>query len=154
MSGFFWFSILILSHPVDPVRKSYIYAVKFSSSIKPAVFLAGGRADTSYETSLQKLELVLSWATLHFVGWVEPTPGFVGFRRTQGPTYILPVLLRNAKPNNGRFRNRAPKVSISIKLADFQASGAARMKTSRKIRFPLKSIRVAALRTGSGFHIG
>jgi len=29
----------------------------------------------------QKLELVLSWATFHFVGWVEPTPGFVGFLR-------------------------------------------------------------------------
>ena len=25
--------------------------------------------------------MVLSWATLHFVGWVEPTPGFVGFLR-------------------------------------------------------------------------
>jgi hypothetical protein len=50
--------------------------------------------------------------------------GFVALN----PTYILPVLLRNAKPNNGRFRNRAPKVSISIKLAAFQASGAARMK--------------------------
>jgi hypothetical protein len=36
-----------------------------------------------YETSFQKLVLVLSWATLHFVGWVEPTPGFVGFRCTQ-----------------------------------------------------------------------
>ena len=32
------------------------------------------------------------------------------------PTYILPVLLRNAKPNNGRFRNRATKVSILIRL--------------------------------------
>ncbi len=78
--------------------------------------------ETLYETTFQKLELVLSWATLHFVGWVELTPGFVGFRCTQ-PTYILPVLLRNAKPNNGRFRNRAPKVSISIKLAVFLAGG-------------------------------
>jgi hypothetical protein len=50
--------------------------------------------------------------------------GFVALN----PTYILPVLLRNAKPNNGRFRNRAPKVSISIKLAAFQARGGARMK--------------------------
>jgi hypothetical protein len=30
---------------------------------------------------LQKLELVLSWAALHFVGWVESTPSFVGFLR-------------------------------------------------------------------------
>jgi len=50
--------------------------------------------------------------------------GFVALN----PTYILPVLLRNAKPNNGRFRNRAPKVSISIKLAVFLASGGAYMK--------------------------
>jgi hypothetical protein len=44
-----------------------------------------GKEDAKYscETSFQKLELVLSWATLHFVGWVEPTPGFVGFRCTQ-----------------------------------------------------------------------
>ena len=37
--------------------------------------------ETSCETTFQKLELVLSWATLHFVGWVELTPGFVGFLR-------------------------------------------------------------------------
>ncbi|MGB9442541.1 MAG: hypothetical protein WCB15_31685, partial [Desulfobacterales bacterium] len=49
--------------------------------------------------------------------------GFVALN----PTYILPVLLRIAKPNNGRFRNRAPKVSFSIRL-DAQASGAAHMK--------------------------
>ncbi|MGB9438396.1 MAG: hypothetical protein WCB15_10675, partial [Desulfobacterales bacterium] len=41
--------------------------------------------------------------------------GFVALN----PTYILPVLLRIAKPNNGRFRNRAPKVSFSIRLAVF-----------------------------------
>jgi len=40
-----------------------------------------------------------------------------------GPLYILPVLLRNAKPNNGRFQNRAPKVSVSIKLTAFQTGG-------------------------------
>jgi hypothetical protein len=45
--------------------------------------------------------------------------GFVALN----PTYILPVLLRNAKPNNGRFRNRAPKVSFSINLAVFLADG-------------------------------
>ena len=37
----------------------------------------------SYETSFPKLELVQSMGTLHFVGWVEPTPDFVGFRCTQ-----------------------------------------------------------------------
>jgi hypothetical protein len=49
-----------------------------------------------------------------------------------GPGYFLPVLLRNAKPNNGRFRNRTPKVSISIKLVVFWASGCAYM-TLREI---------------------
>jgi hypothetical protein len=34
-----------------------------------------------------------------FVGRVEPTPGFVGFRCTQ--PNMFPVLMRNAKPNNG-----------------------------------------------------
>jgi hypothetical protein len=60
--------------------------------------------------------------------------GFVALN----PTYILPVLLRNAKPNNGRFRNRAPKVSISIKLAAFQASGAAFMKLHSGVSFSIK----------------
>jgi hypothetical protein len=32
---------------------------------------------------LQKYRSVLSRASLHFVGWIEPTPGFVGFRCTQ-----------------------------------------------------------------------
>jgi hypothetical protein len=41
--------------------------------------------------------------------------GFVALN----PTYILPVLLRSAKPNNGRIRNQAPKVSNAIKLAVF-----------------------------------
>ena len=29
---------------------------------------------------LRELELVLTWATLHLVGWVEPTAGSVEFR--------------------------------------------------------------------------
>jgi len=55
--------------------------------------------------------------------------GFVALN----PTYILPVLLRNAKPNNGRFRNRAAKGSISIKLAAFRASGSAYMKLGQNV---------------------
>jgi hypothetical protein len=46
-----------------------------------------------YET-FQKLELVLSWATLHFVGWVEPTPGFVGFRCTQPNLHFAGVIAK------------------------------------------------------------
>jgi hypothetical protein len=68
--------------------------------------------------------------------------GFVALN----PTYILPVLLRNAKPNNGRFRNRAPKVSIPIKLAVFSASSAARMKLRQNgtVSFTIK---LAAVQT-------
>jgi hypothetical protein len=50
--------------------------------------------------------------------------GFVALN----PTYILPVLLRIAKPNNGQFRNRAQKVFFSIGLAVFLAGGSAHMK--------------------------
>ncbi|CAB1079670.1 hypothetical protein D1AOALGA4SA_7378 [Olavius algarvensis Delta 1 endosymbiont] len=39
--------------------------------------------------------------------------GFV----TLNPTYIIAVLSRNAKLNNGRFRNRFPKVSFLIRPA-------------------------------------
>jgi hypothetical protein len=35
-----------------------------------------------------------------FVGWVEPTEGSVGFVALN-PTYVLPVLSGNAKPNSG-----------------------------------------------------
>jgi hypothetical protein len=49
--------------------------------------------------------------------------GFVALN----PTYMLPALWRNAKPNNDRFRNRVPKVSFSIKPAVFQAGGPARL---------------------------
>ena len=50
--------------------------------------------------------------------------GFVALK----PTYILPMLLRNAKPNSGRFRNRASKLSILINLAVFLASSNARKR--------------------------
>ena len=48
----------------------------------------------SCETTFQKLELVLSWATLHFVGWVESTPGFVGFRCTQPNLHFADVIAK------------------------------------------------------------
>jgi hypothetical protein len=46
------------------------------------------------ETSFQKLALVLSWATLHFVGWVELTPNFVGFRCTQPNLHFAGVFAK------------------------------------------------------------
>jgi hypothetical protein len=42
----------------------------------------------SCETTFQKIALIPSWATLDFVGWVEPTPDFVGFRCTQPNLHI------------------------------------------------------------------
>ena len=36
-----------------------------------------------YETTFQNFALVPSWVTSDFVGWVEPSPNFVGFRCTQ-----------------------------------------------------------------------
>ena len=53
-----------------------------------------GQRRRSYETTFQKLELVLSWATLRFVGWVEPTPGFVGFRCTQPNLHFAGVIAK------------------------------------------------------------
>jgi hypothetical protein len=50
--------------------------------------------ERSYETTFQKLELVLSWAALHFVGWVEPTPSFVGFRCTQPNLHFAGVIAK------------------------------------------------------------
>jgi hypothetical protein len=50
-----------------------------------------------------------------FVGRVEPTPDFVGFRCTL-PNLHFPVLLQNAKPNRSRFRSQATKVSFLIRL--------------------------------------
>ena len=45
-----------------------------------------------HETSFLKLELDLSCATLHFVGWVEPAPSFVGFRCTQPNLHFAGVI--------------------------------------------------------------
>ena len=40
------------------------------------------------------LEQILFWATLHFVGWVEPTPDFVGFRCTQPNLHFAGVITK------------------------------------------------------------
>jgi uncharacterized protein YneR len=52
-----------------------------------------------------------------FVGWVEPTPYFVGFRDTQS-NLRFSVLLPKAKPNNSRLESEHQSVSFLIKLAD------------------------------------
>ena len=50
--------------------------------------------------------------------------GFVALN----PTYILPVFLRDAKPNNSRFRNRVTIVSFIDQTGRFLARGRARVK--------------------------
>ena len=42
----------------------------------------------------KKLELVLSCVPLHFVGWVEPSQGFVGFRCTQSNLHITGIIAK------------------------------------------------------------
>ena len=60
--------------------------------IRLAVFLASGGALMKHH--FKKLELVLSCVPLHFVGWVEPSPGFVGFRCTQSNLHITGIIAK------------------------------------------------------------
>jgi hypothetical protein len=53
---------------------------------------------------LQKLELVLSWATLHFVGWVEPAPSFFGFRCTQPNLHFAGVIAKYETQQQSIFK--------------------------------------------------
>jgi hypothetical protein len=102
------------SHETHEITRN-IFSVSFTIRLD-----ARGQRRSLYETTFQKLELVLTWAALHFgLSLFQALLGFVALN----PTHILPVLLRNAKPNNGRFRNRAPKVSFSIKPAIFLTGG-------------------------------
>jgi hypothetical protein len=57
---------------------------------QPGCPLAGGRA----LMKLQKLGLVLFRAPLQFVGWVELTPSYVGFRCTQPNLHFAGVFAR------------------------------------------------------------
>ena len=78
----------------------------------------------SYET-FQKLELVLIWTTLHFVGWVEPIPGFVGFRCTQPPQpafYLCYCELRN--PTTADFRTEPQKFLFRLNWLLFKSAAA------------------------------
>jgi hypothetical protein len=59
---------------------------------------------------LKKLKWVLFWATLHFVGWVEPAPGFVGFRCTQSNLHFADVIAK-CETQQQPIWDRAPKVS-------------------------------------------
>jgi hypothetical protein len=75
-----------------------------SFPIRLAAFQARRR---SYET-FQKLELVLPRATLHCVGWVEPVPGFVGFRCTQ-PNLHFAAVIANCETQQRLISEPSPK---------------------------------------------
>ncbi|CAB1078246.1 hypothetical protein D1AOALGA4SA_6002 [Olavius algarvensis Delta 1 endosymbiont] len=55
--------------------------------------------------------------------------GFV----TLNPTYIFAVLLRNAKPNISRYRNRFSKVSFINQTGCPLAGGSARVQSGKII---------------------
>ena len=69
--------------------------IYFISTLNCKIFLGVGILDgirrppiPPYETTFKKFALVPSWATLVSVGWVEPTPGIVGFRCTQPNLHV------------------------------------------------------------------
>ena len=104
--------LLILSNFLLKTRIHSIFVVflsslfKVSFSIRLAVF--SGQRRCACETSFQKLELALSWATLHFVGWVEPTPDFVGFRCTQ-PNLHFAGVIANCETQQRPISEPSPK---------------------------------------------
>jgi len=77
------FALSILKQVLRRISKGCFALHSFRFNWQSTLFDFHFLVDSLYETTFQELELVLSWATLHFVGWVEPTPGFVGFRCTQ-----------------------------------------------------------------------
>ena len=56
--------------------------------------------------------LVLFWATLDFVGWVEPAPGFVGFRCTQ-PNLHFAGVIANCKTQQRPISEPSPSFHCS-----------------------------------------
>ena len=80
-----------------------------------------------YLSKFQKLELVLSWATLHFVGWVEPTPGFVGFRCTQPNLHFAGVIAK-CETQQRPISEPSPKSFFFDQTGRFLARGSALMK--------------------------
>ncbi|MGD8295618.1 MAG: hypothetical protein PVG67_04450, partial [Desulfobacterales bacterium] len=77
----------------------------------------------------KKLRLVLSCVPLHFVGWVEPTPGFVGFRCTQSNLHVTGMIAK-CETQQRPISEPNHKVSLLIKLAVFLASGSRLYETT------------------------
>jgi hypothetical protein len=72
----------------------------------------------------KKLRLVLSCVPLHFVGWVEPYPGFVGFRCTQSNLHVTGIIAK-CETQQRPISEPNHEVSLLIKLAVLLASGSA-----------------------------
>jgi hypothetical protein len=75
----------------------------------------------------KKLRLVLPCFPLHFVGWVEPYPGFVGFRCTQSNLHVTGVIAK-CETQQQPISEPNHEVSLLIRLAVFLARGGARVK--------------------------
>jgi hypothetical protein len=68
--------------------------------------------------NFKKLRLVLSCVPLHFVGWVEPNPGFVGFRCTQSNLHVTGIIAK-CETQQQPISESNHEVSLLIKLAVF-----------------------------------
>ena len=66
-----------------------------------------------FSLSLHIQELALSWATLQFVGWVEPAPGFVGFRCTQ-PNLHFAGVIANCETQQRLISEPSPEFTILV----------------------------------------
>jgi len=84
-----------------------------------STWLSSSQASREYRRSTVLPSIIAAGS---LVGWVEPTPGFVGFRCTQTNLHFAEVFA-NCETQQRPISNRAPKISFSIKLAAFQASG-------------------------------
>jgi hypothetical protein len=75
----------------------------------------------------KKLKLVLSRVPLHFVGWVEPTPVFVGFRCTQSNLHVTGIIAK-CETQQRPVSEPSPKSFFSDQKGCFLAKGRARIK--------------------------
>jgi hypothetical protein len=93
---------------IDRIHYFNIRYSLFQSFFSDQTGRFSGQRRRSYETTFKKLELDLSCATLHFVGWVEPAPSFVGFRCTQ-PNLHFSVVIAKCETQQRPISKPSPK---------------------------------------------
>ena len=76
---------------------------------------------------------------LHFVGWVEPTPCFVGFRCTQSNLHVIGIIAK-CETQQRPISKPSPKSFFSDLTGRFLASGGAHMKLHWKTLLDSKKI--------------